>query len=240
MEGSSLCSARPGASGCKDYKIQSDEDNSPRHALTFAPLAVCAVLELRLTVVQQPDFGIRRSVLYAKILGTGSSNRIHQILLPQHLKNRILPKLRTESLLHIPLKQNVDPSACENLDPFAIIVCGAYSLRVAPQKAKQVLPVAHTTRPHTAAPHVAPSPPPAYSGRRISHRRGTVPDRGYVFEKTRRKFTRPQFCQQTPKNLTARLARAISRSHGGRIRMVPDAPRCWSGRSRRLTGALPN
>ena len=27
-------------------------------------------------------------------------------------------------------------------------------------------------------------------------RRGTVPDRGYVFEKTRRKFTRPQFCQE--------------------------------------------
>ena len=35
--------------------------------------------------------------------------------------------------------------------------------------------------------------------------------------RSRRKFTRPQFCKQPPENLTARLARAMSRSYGGRI-----------------------
>ena len=35
--------------------------------------------------------------------------------------------------------------------------------------------------------------------------------------RSRRNFTRPQFCKQPPENLTARLARAISRSPGGRI-----------------------
>ena len=79
-------------------------------------------------------------------------------------------------------------------------------------------------------------------GRRILARRGTVSDRGYVFQNARCKFTtaRPQFCKQPPENLTARLARAMRSSYGGRIRMVPDAPRGWSGRSPGLAGALPN
>ena len=34
-----LCSARPGASRVEDTMIQSKEDNSPRQALTLAPLA---------------------------------------------------------------------------------------------------------------------------------------------------------------------------------------------------------
>ena len=83
-------------------------------------------------------------------------------------------------------------------------------------------------------------PKPVKPGRRILARRGTVSDRGYVFENARRKFTRSQFCKQPPKNLTARLARAMRVSEGGRIRMVPDALRGWSGRSRGLAGALPN
>ena len=51
-------------------------------------------------------------------------------------------------------------------------------------------------------------------------------DNGFV--RSRRKFTRPQFCKQPPDNLTARLARAMSRSYGGSISLNPFGATCGS------------
>ena len=72
MEDSSLCNARTGASTVEDSKIQSQEDNSPRHALTLAPLAW--LRSTRSTIAQHPGKPERRSlVLHWRVLTVSSA-----------------------------------------------------------------------------------------------------------------------------------------------------------------------
>ena len=61
MEDSSLCCARPGDAVPLYSEILSEEASASRHALTFAPLACHRSTQT--TTVQQPDFGIRRSLV---------------------------------------------------------------------------------------------------------------------------------------------------------------------------------